>query len=232
MYGKCVIYWGLKGTVPFHCYGWNQCDMLDVLDNDNNLLLRYFPGLVIILFVFLSNLPLLKASLFVCARCQTCFWRENEASPCAFRELRSEPREEGNGEIHVQCACFSHFLFIIFFLNTTVSISLGNTFVCSLALLLLTKIVFSSVCCTAGLFINLTTTKLTTEFMHSIQRLVETIKHQEFYWFLVFLLLFIFSVPPSRCFIFLFMKISCALCSLPSLIFNLFLWKILHSFSF
>jgi len=124
---------------------------------------------------------------------------------------------------------FFPFSFHNLFLNTTVSISLGKTFVYSLALLLSTKIVFSSVCCTAGLFINLTTTKLTTEFMHSIQRLIETIKHQEFYWFLVFLLLFLFLI---RCFIFLFMKISCALCSLPSLIFNLFLWKILHSFSF
>ena len=36
----------------------------------------------------------------------------------------------------------THFLF----LNTTVSVSLDNTFVCSLALLLSTKIVFSSVC--------------------------------------------------------------------------------------
>lgn len=48
--------------------------------------------------------------------------------------------------------------------------------------LLSTKIVFSSICWIAGLFINLTTTKLTTEFMHSIQKLIETIKHQEFYW--------------------------------------------------
>ena len=45
-----------------------------------------------------------------------------------------------------------------FFLNTTLSVSLGNTFVGSLGeclFLLSTKIVFSSIFSTAGLFINL-----------------------------------------------------------------------------
>lgn len=125
--------------------------------------------------------------------------------------------------------CFSRFLFIILFLNTTVSVSLDNTFVGSLALLLSTKIVFSSICWTAGLFINLTSTKLMTEFMHSIQK--ETIKHEEFYWISVLVYYYLVFTLFICFFIIFFIKICRAVRSLHSLIFNLLLQKILYSFS-